>query len=83
MAFGMVAQHMKSRGMVLVDTKTEHGINGEGKIVAADELYTMDSSRYWRLDDNGELLISDGKPVSISKEFGRGMVTEQNQQFSA
>ncbi|MFN3162490.1 MAG: phosphoribosylaminoimidazolesuccinocarboxamide synthase [Pseudohongiellaceae bacterium] len=82
MAFGMVAQHMKTRGMVLVDTKTEHGINSDGKIVAADELYTMDSSRYWRIDESGALLVRDGKPVSFSKEFARGMVTEKDQQFS-
>jgi phosphoribosylaminoimidazole-succinocarboxamide synthase len=82
MAFGMVAQHMKARGMVLVDTKTEHGINSAGKIVAADELYTMDSSRYWRIDESGALVVRDGKPVSFSKEFARGMVTERTQQFS-
>ena len=82
MAFGMVLQHLSSKGMVLVDTKTEHGINGRGEIVAADELYTMDSSRFWKLDDNGQLIKREGKPVSFSKEFARGMVTEQNQQFS-
>ena len=68
--------------MVLVDTKTEHGINVRGEIVAADELYTMDSSRFWKLDDNGEMLTHDGKPVSFSKEFARGMVTEKDQQFT-
>lgn len=83
MAFGMVSQHLAQKGMVLVDTKTEHGINADGQIVAADELYTMDSSRFWKLDDNGELLTRDGKPVSFSKEFARGMVKEQGQQFSA
>lgn len=82
MAFGMVSQYLSERGMVLVDTKTEHGINSDGKIVSADELYTMDSSRFWRLDDRGEVLTRDGKPVSFSKEFARGMVKEKNQQFS-
>jgi len=76
MAFGMVSQYLAGKGMVLVDTKTEHGINSEGRIVAADELYTMDSSRFWRMDDAGELLTRDGKPVSFSKEFARGMVKE-------
>ena len=83
MAFGMVSQYLSTRHMVLVDTKTEHGINSEARIVVADELYTMDSSRFWRLDDNGELLTRDGKPVSFSKEFARGMVKEQDQQFTA
>ena len=77
MAFGMVTQYLASRGMVLVDTKTEHGINSEGRIVAADELYTMDSSRFWRLDDQGEIVTREGKPVSFSKEFARGMVKDQ------
>lgn len=82
MAFGMISQYLSERGMVLVDTKTEHGINSNGAIVAADELYTMDSSRFWRLDDNGEVMTRDGKPVSFSKEFARGMVKEKDQQFS-
>jgi len=82
MAFGMVSHYLSTKGMVLVDTKTEHGINTDGTIVSADELYTMDSSRFWRLDDNGELLTRDGKPVSFSKEFARGMVKEKDQQFT-
>ena len=82
MAFGIVSQHLLDKGMVLVDTKTEHGINSDGQIVAADELYTMDSSRFWKLDEAGELITRDGKPVSFSKEFARGMVTERDQQFS-
>lgn len=82
MAFGMVSHYLSMKGMVLVDTKTEHGINTEGAIVSADELYTMDSSRFWKLDDNGKLLTRDGKPVSFSKEFARGMVKEKDQQFT-
>lgn len=83
MAFGMISQYLLAKGMVLVDTKTEHGINSQAKIVSADELYTMDSSRFWKLDDNGELLTRDGKPVSFSKEFARGMVKEKDtQQFT-
>ncbi len=83
MAFGIVTQYLAQRGMILVDTKTEHGINSTGEIVAADELYTMDSSRFWKRDDEGELVTREGKPVSFSKEFARGMVTDQEgQQFS-
>lgn len=82
MAFGIISEYLRSRGMVLVDTKTEHGINLEGEIVCADELYTMDSSRFWRLNDQGSIELRDGKPVSFSKEFARGMVTEMNQQFT-
>ncbi len=82
MAFGMVTQYLSEKGMVLVDTKTEHGVNADGRIVVADEVYTMDSSRFWRIGDDGELVTRDGKPVSFSKEFARGMVREKGQQFS-
>lgn len=82
MAFGIVSQYLQTKGMVLVDTKTEHGVNSAGEIVSADELYTMDSSRFWRITDAGDLELRDGKPVSFSKEFARGMVTEKHQQFT-
>tara|TARA_Y100000814_G_scaffold285887_1_gene254354 strand:+ start:76 stop:1128 length:1053 start_codon:yes stop_codon:yes gene_type:complete len=83
MAYGIVTQYLAERGMVLVDTKTEHGINANGQIVSADELYTMDSSRFWRRGEDGAVLTRDGKPVSFSKEFARGMVKEKGQQFTA
>lgn len=83
MAFGVVSGRLRERGMVLVDTKTEHGVGADGRIVAADELYTMDSSRFWRLDDGGGLLTRDGAPVSFSKEFARGLAGEKGRRFSA
>ena len=82
MAFGIVTQYLAQKGMVLVDTKLEHGINSDGQIVSADELFTMDSSRFWRVDEDGSLQTRDGKPVSFSKEFARGMVKEKGQQFT-
>ena len=82
MAFGMVSQYLQERNMILVDTKTEHGVNHRGQIVVADEVYTMDSSRFWKLDDTGKLITEEGKPVSFSKEFARGMVTEKGMQFT-
>ena len=79
-AFGMATQFLQSRGIILVDTKFEHGINADGKIVSQDEILTMDSSRFWLASDYdaqmerlkwGELeeLLS---PKSYSKEFARG-----------
>jgi phosphoribosylaminoimidazole-succinocarboxamide synthase len=82
MAFGVVSQYLREKGMVLVDTKTEHGINYIGQIVSADELYTMDSSRFWKLNDDGSIMTRDGKPVSFSKEFARGMVKKKGDIFN-
>jgi len=95
-AFGRISQFLKEKGLILVDTKTEHGINHLGEIVAQDEIYTMDSSRFWRADDYNEQLrmlesgeIGELNPKSFSKEFARGFskgesgyTTEQTAQIA-
>ncbi|MFC1728589.1 phosphoribosylaminoimidazolesuccinocarboxamide synthase [Nanoarchaeota archaeon] len=55
-AFGDVANFGEEKGLILVDTKTEHGKNKDGEIVSQDELYTLDSSRWWLLDDYNKQL---------------------------
>lgn len=78
--FNAVQEYLKSRDLVLVDTKTEHGKTKDGRILSADELYTMDSSRYWKLDSlTGRIAIDDkGNPISFSKEFARDLVKNPN-----
>lgn len=78
-AFGMAAQFLRSRGIILVDTKFEHGINKEGKIVSQDEILTMDSSRFWLASDYDAQMerfnwgeLEELNPRSYSKEFARG-----------
>lgn len=83
-AFKIVSDYMKDRKLILVDTKTEHGRNSRGEIVVIDEVYTLDSSRFWRINEIGEIeKDSNGEPKSFSKEFARGMVVdEKNQQYT-
>jgi phosphoribosylaminoimidazole-succinocarboxamide synthase len=44
------AEHARSRGMILADTKFEFGLDESGEIVLGDEVLTPDSSRYWAVD---------------------------------
>lgn len=78
-AFGVASYFFLQRGIIAVDTKTEHGINQLGEIVVQDEIWTMDSSRFWLADDYNEQLkkyrnkeIAEINPKSFSKEFARG-----------
>jgi len=78
-AFGIVSQFLRERGIIAVDTKTEHGTNHRGEIVSQDEIWTMDSSRFWLLEDYNQQLekflkgeIPEINPKSFSKEFARG-----------
>jgi phosphoribosylaminoimidazole-succinocarboxamide synthase len=78
-AFGMISQFLRDKGLIAVDTKTEHGVNKSGEIVSQDEIWTMDSSRFWLADDYESQLtklqsgeITELNPRSYSKEFARG-----------
>jgi len=78
-AFGIGSEFLKQRGIILVDFKFEHGRSIDGHIKSMDEIITMDSSRFWLLDDYNEQLkklengeIEELAPKSYSKEFARG-----------
>src|ERR1700712_2634814 len=45
------AEHARSRGVILADTKFVFGIDAEGVLRVADEVLTPDSSRFWPADD--------------------------------
>lgn len=59
------------RGMILVDTKYEFGIDDHGEITLIDEIHTPDSSRYFYGRDY-EYNLSKNLPQNhLSKEFVR------------
>jgi phosphoribosylaminoimidazole-succinocarboxamide synthase len=67
----------ESRGLILVDTKYEMGLDREGRIVVIDEIHTPDSSRYWQRDSY-ERAISEGQdPAQLDKEYLRRWLSEQ------
>lgn len=59
------------RGLMLVDTKYEFGVDSEGQIRLIDEIHTPDSSRYWMADSYDERLREGHEPDMIDKEFFR------------
>ena len=63
------------QGLILVDTKYEFGLDGDGGIVVADELHTPDSSRFWKQANYEERLAAGQEPEGLDKEFLRLWVT--------
>jgi phosphoribosylaminoimidazole-succinocarboxamide synthase len=59
------------RGLILVDSKYEFGLDDAGRVVLADELHTPDSSRYWRLASYEERLAAGREPETLDKDFLR------------
>ncbi|HYC34359.1 MAG TPA: phosphoribosylaminoimidazolesuccinocarboxamide synthase [Candidatus Paceibacterota bacterium] len=59
------------RGLILVDTKYEFGLDENGEVVLIDEIHTPDSSRYW-MKETYESRFNEGKePEFFDKEFLR------------
>ncbi|MFP4564042.1 MAG: phosphoribosylaminoimidazolesuccinocarboxamide synthase, partial [Spirochaetia bacterium] len=63
------------RGLILVDTKYEFGLD-EGRLVLVDENHTPDSSRYWYADTYEELFNKGEKQRKIDKEYLRQWLME-------
>lgn len=59
------------RGLILVDTKYEFGLDDEGKITLADEIHTPDSSRWWRSESYPERFERGEDPETLDKDFLR------------
>jgi phosphoribosylaminoimidazole-succinocarboxamide synthase len=64
----------RERGLILVDTKYEFGIDESGKIMIADEIHTPDSSRYWFLESYQQRFEAGERPESFDKDFIRTWV---------
>jgi len=62
-------------GLILVDTKYEFGVDGNGRITLADEVHTPDSSRYWIAETYESRLQAGENPDSLDKEFLRLWIT--------
>ena len=61
----------KQRGLILVDTKYEFGLDAQGKIWLIDEIHTPDSSRYWIAEGSDERFRKGEDQRMLDKEFFR------------
>jgi phosphoribosylaminoimidazole-succinocarboxamide synthase len=61
----------KERGLILVDTKYEFGLDGAGKLWVIDEIHTADSSRYWIAQGSEERFRRGEDQRMLDKEFFR------------
>jgi phosphoribosylaminoimidazole-succinocarboxamide synthase len=63
-----------ARGLILVDTKYEFGLDATGQILLADEIHTPDSSRYWLADGYPAAFAAGTRPPSFDKDVIRAWV---------
>ncbi len=65
--YRFVSDYAAARGIILADTKMEFGIDTDGQLVLADEVFTPDSSRFWPADE----YQPGSTPPSFDKQFVR------------
>ena len=63
------------RGLILVDTKYEFGLDPHGRIILADEIHTPDSSRYWAGDTYERRFAAGEPPDTLDKDHLRRWVS--------
>jgi phosphoribosylaminoimidazole-succinocarboxamide synthase len=67
----------RERGLILVDTKYELGVDAQGEIVVIDEIHTPDSSRYWYAHSYERTLSEGADPQALDKEYLRRWLAER------
>jgi phosphoribosylaminoimidazole-succinocarboxamide synthase len=61
----------RARGLILVDTKYEFGLDAAGTLTLIDEVHTPDSSRYWQAASCEASIAQGLEPDYFDKEFLR------------
>jgi phosphoribosylaminoimidazole-succinocarboxamide synthase len=62
------------QGIIIADTKLEFGLDEDGALVLADEIFTPDSSRFW---DAAAYKVGES-PQSYDKQFVRDWLIEKH-----
>lgn len=75
--FERARTHCLERGLILVDTKYEFGLDREGNLMLIDEVHTPDSSRFWLAGTYEEKFREGKTPDTFDKEILRRWLAEK------
>lgn len=68
--------HALEKGLILVDTKYEFGVDEEGNLMLIDEVHTPDSSRFWLSKTYQEKFMEGKTPETFDKDILRRWLAE-------
>jgi phosphoribosylaminoimidazole-succinocarboxamide synthase len=74
--FEVGTEELEGRGLLFADTKYEFGVL-DGRLVLADEIHTLDSSRFWVASSYEERLRKGEAPEMLDKEPIRRWLMER------
>jgi len=76
--FKNVSQYAAQKGIIIADTKFEFGKDQNGNIILIDEIFTPDSSRFWKADDYRQAHAQDKEPPAYDKQYVRNYLTQSD-----
>ncbi len=77
--FARGAELAAARGLILVDTKYELGLDADGTLTVIDEIHTPDSSRYWVAESYAERFAAGDAQQMLDKENLRQWLIETHE----
>ncbi len=72
--YNYVSEFAAKKGIILADTKFEFGKDEIGNIVLMDEIFTPDSSRFWKKDEYETAIVNGTEPPAFDKQFVRNFL---------
>jgi phosphoribosylaminoimidazole-succinocarboxamide synthase len=78
--YNYAADYARKKGIIIADTKFEFGRDENGQIVLIDEIFTPDSSRFWKIEDYDRIQqhAPGQDPPSFDKQFVRNFLLNSN-----
>jgi len=76
--FNYASMEAEKTGFILVDTKLEFGRDSAGQIILIDEIFTCDSSRFWRMSSYQERFQAGLDPEGLDKDHVRRYINSLN-----
>ena len=64
------------KGVIIADTKFEFGKDENGNIVLIDEIFTPDSSRFWKVEEYKQSHAQGKEPPAFDKQFVRNHLSQ-------
>lgn len=83
MLFKRARRHAKAKGIRVLDTKFEFGLDANGNLTVADEILTPDSSRFTTEEEYQTAMAAGKEPKTSDKQFVRNIGATIKTPFSS
>jgi phosphoribosylaminoimidazole-succinocarboxamide synthase len=76
MLYKKAGEYAYEKGVIIADTKFEFGKDENGNIILIDEIFTPDSSRFWKVEEYHHWHSRGKEPPAFDKQFVRNYLTQ-------